>query len=169
MIMFSPPRLLQPERILQTLFPAALAWLLFVLMAEDIDRLVRMNPFPESPSVHRLFENVLPMLVAVLILLAAIGLQHLTLRFWPGFLRLSNTVRLFTVFVRLAVHAVALSLPLIVITVGISYLFYDPARDPQGQFHIWVWGGGIFYAIALTPAMAILTAWLFLPRRRSGP
>jgi len=95
---------------------------------------------------------------------AVIGL----VRHSPDFRRLPASVPLTSTAARIIVHGVLLFVVVTVGTVLINYLFYDPATDPQGQFHIWVWGGGLLYAAALTPVVTVFTVWINL-RRRTRP
>ena len=72
---------------------------------------------------------------------------------------------MFATVIRLVVHGAGL---FVIVTIGavlVLYLFYDPATDPQGQFHIWVWGGGFLYALWLTPTAALFTAWWAVKRK----
>ena len=120
------------QRLLQWVFPLTVAWLVGLVLINVISGLLRMNPFPEGGVPHRLFEDgVQPA--------AIIGLQQWLLRRCPGFLRVPELAPLFATVFRLVVHGAGL---FVVVTVGavlVFYFFYDPATDPQGQFHIWVW------------------------------
>jgi hypothetical protein len=82
-------------------------------------------------------------------------------------LRLQPWISLAATAVRLTVHGAALFVAVTIIVVVVNYLFYDPATDPQGQFHIWVWAGGLLYATAIAPLAAILLARMALRRKRS--
>ncbi|MBI4191951.1 MAG: hypothetical protein HY525_15600 [Betaproteobacteria bacterium] len=152
------------QHLFQVLFPLAVTWLLALVLINVIGDLLSLNPFPEGGMPHRLFAGVVPPLAALAILAAAIWLQRRSLRRWPGFLLLPAAVRLGAAAVRLAVHIVVWFVAVTIIVVVVSYLFYDSATDPQGQFHVWVWAGGLLYAVALTPAAAILSVWRLLRR-----
>ena len=147
------------QHLLQSVFPLTVAWLVGLVLINVISGLLRMNPFPEGVAPHRLFEDGVQPAAILGILAAIIGLQQWLLRRWPGFLRLPESAPLFATVFRLVVHGAGL---FVVVTVGavlVFYLFYDPATDPQGQFHIWVWAGGFLYAAALTPTVALFTVW----------
>jgi hypothetical protein len=143
------------EQLLRALFPLVAVWSLLILFSEGIDRLQRTNPFPEGGGSHHLFEAAVWPLAALLVLAAAGWL----LRRRPEFLRLLPSAPLTVTGVRTLVHGTVLFVAVTVGTVAISYLFYDPATDPQGQFHIWVWAGGFLYAAALAPTAALFTVW----------
>ncbi|RJP39500.1 MAG: hypothetical protein C4548_11765 [Desulfobacteraceae bacterium] len=68
--------------------------------------------------------------------------------------------------IRVAVYGAVLFLIIMIGAVALSYLFYDSATDPQGQFHIWVWGGGLLFASALTPFATILWVWRAARRKK---
>lgn len=153
------------ERILQLLFPPALAWSLLLLFAEEVGRLQRLNPFPEGTATHHLFEAAVSWPLPVLTgLLAAVWL----LRRWPVLLRLRSPASVAVTLIRLLVHGALLFAAVTMGTVVIGYLLYDPATDPQDQFHIWVWAGGLLHAAALTPLASLLSVWWTLGRQREG-
>jgi hypothetical protein len=156
--------LLLKERILQSLLPPAAAWSLLLLFAEEVGRLQRLNPFHEGTATHHLFETAVDWPLPVLTgLLAAVWL----LRRWPVFLRLRPAASVAVTLVRILVHGTLLFAAVTIGTVVIGYLLYDPATDPQGQFHIWVWAGGLLHAAALAPLAALLTVW-WASRRKRG-
>lgn len=154
---------LMRESVLQALFPPAMAWSLFLLFADEIGRLQRLNPFPEGGVGHNLFEGLVDWPLAILL---GIAMAVWLLRRRTGFLRLPQSASITAIAVRLAVHGVALFVVITVVAVVVSYLFYDPVTDPQGQFHIWVWAGGLLYATTLAPPSAILSAWMALRGKR---
>ena len=96
-------------------------------------------------------------------LLAALWL----LRSRPDFLRLRPVASVAVTLIRILVHGTVLFASITIGMVVIGYLLYDPAKDPQGQFHIWVWAGGLLHASALAPLAALLTVW-WTSRRKSG-
>lgn len=156
---FAAWRRLLRQRLLQWVFPLTVTWLIGLALINVISGLLRLNPFPEGGLPHQLFEDGVQPLAALVIFAAIIGLQHRLLRRWPGFLRLPESAPLFATIIRLVGHGAGL---FVVVTVGavlVLYLFYDPATDPQGQFHIWVWAGGFLYAAALAPTIALFTVW----------
>lgn len=162
---FTALRDLLRQRTLQALFPFAVTWLLILVFIRQIEHLPQVNPFPESGLPHRLFEETAQPLAALLILATAAWLQFRLLRRRPGFLRLPASAPLLFTALRFIIHGAVLFVAITVIVVLISYLFYDPATDPQGQFHIWVWAGGVLDAIAFTPAAAILSVWMRMWRQ----
>ncbi len=154
------------QRLLQWVFPLTMTWLLFLVLMIETEGLRRMSPFPEGGMPHRLFEDWVEPLAAVVILAAIVGLHYRLLRRWPGFLQLPESAPLFVTVFHLVTHGAGL---FVVVTVGavlVLYLFYDPATDPQGQFHIWVWAGGFLYAAALSPTAALFTAWRAAKRKQ---
>ncbi len=156
--------LLLKERILRALLPPAAAWSLLLLFAEEVDRLQRLNPFSEGVAMHHLFEAAVDWPLPVLSgLLAAIWLLHHR----PDFLRLRPVASVAVTLIRILVHGTVLFVAITIGTVVIGYLLYDPATDPQGQFHIWVWAGGLLHAAALAPLAALLTVW-WASRRKRG-
>lgn len=159
-----PRRNVLRERILRVLFPATVAWSLLLLFAEEVERLQRLNPIPEGGAGHAVLEAMAVWLPVLLTFGVVMGL----VRHWPDFLRLPSSLPLTSTIARAIVHGVLLFVAVTVGTVLIHYLFYDPATDPQGQFHIWVWGAGLLSGAALTPLMTVFTAWTSL-RRRTRP
>jgi hypothetical protein len=147
------------QRLLQWAFPLTMTWLLFLGLMTKTEGVLRMNPFPEGGMPHRLFEDWVEPFAAVVILATIIGLHYRLLRRWPGFLCLPASAPLLATVIRLVVHGAGL---FVIVTVGavlVPYLFYDPATDPQGQFHLWAWAGGFLYAAALAPLVALFTVW----------
>ncbi|MEZ4598679.1 MAG: hypothetical protein R2940_02695 [Syntrophotaleaceae bacterium] len=123
----------------------------------------RLNPFPEGTATHLLFEAFVDWPLPVLTgFLAAVWL----LRRWPVFLRLWPPASVAVTLIHLLFHGALMFAGVTIGTVVISYLFYDPATDPQGQFHLWVWAGGLLHAVALTPLAALLTVWWAARRKR---
>ncbi|OGR12824.1 MAG: hypothetical protein A2277_15970 [Desulfobacterales bacterium RIFOXYA12_FULL_46_15] len=145
--------------LLQWVFPLAVTWLLFLVLVFETKGLSGLNPFAEGRVLHQLFEDGMLPLTAAGILTVALLLQHRLLRSWPAFLQLPESAPLYATVLRLLAHGAGLFLVIIAGTVLIFYGFYDPAKDPQGQFHIWVWGGGFLYALGLTPTAALFTVW----------
>jgi len=162
---FAAWRSLLRQRLLQWAFPLTMTWLLFFVLMTQTEGLLRMNPFPEGGMPHRFFEDWVEPFAAVVILAAIIGLHYRLLRRWPSFLRLPESAPLFATVIRLVVHGVGLFVIITASTVFIAYRSYDPATDPQGQFHIWVWGGGFLYALWFTPTVALFTAWWAVKRK----
>jgi len=154
------------QRLLQLAFPLTMTWLLFLILLSETEGLLGLNPFTEREIQHQLFEDWVQPLTALGIFTGSLWLHHCLLRRWPGFLQLPPSAPLIITGVRILVHGAALFVAVTVGTVAISYLFYDPATDPQGQFHIWVWGGGFLYAAALAPTAALFTVWRASSRKR---
>ena len=156
--------ILAKERILWALLPPAAAWSLLLLSVEEVDRLQRLNPLPEGTAMHHLFEAAVDWpLLAISGLLAAVWL----LRRRSDFLRLRPVTSVAVTLIRFLVHGTVLFVAVTIGAVVIGYLLYDPATDPQGQFHIWVWAGGLLHAAALAPLAALLTVW-WASRRERG-
>lgn len=147
------------QRLLQLLFPLTVTWLVSLLAMDVQDDLLRIDPFPEGGLAHRIFERSAYPMAILASLAVIIGLQRRMLRRWPGFLRLPSSVPVIATAFGLVLHGAGLFVVVTVATVLISYLSYDSAKDPQGQFHIWVWVGGFLYAAAIVPAAALLTEW----------
>jgi len=158
-------RSLLRQHALQWMFPLTMTWLLFLVVMIQTDGLHRMNLFPEGGTPHQLFEDGVQPLATLITLAAMIGLQYRLLRRWPGFLRLLKTVPMVATVFRLIVHGAGLFVVVTVCVVLVLYLFYDPATDPQGQFHIWVWAGGFLYAAALAPTASLFTVWWSATRK----
>lgn len=158
-------RSLLRQRLLQWVFPLNVTWLVGIASIDVIGGLLWLNPFPEGGMPHRLFEDWMQPLGVLVIFAAIIGLQHRLLRRWPGFLRLPESAPLLATVFRLVMHGAGLFVAVTVGAVLILYLFYDPATDPQGQFHIWVWAGGFLYAAALAPTAALFTVWRAAKRK----
>ena len=144
------------ENILRQLFPLTAAWSLLLLFAEELDDLQRSNPIPEGGVLHFLFEFLVFWFPPLVVFAAAFWL----IKRRPEFLRMDKTVPLLKTIIRMLCHGLILFVLLTVITVILFYLFYDPSEDPQGQFHTWVWLGGLLYASALTPVATLFTVWL---------
>jgi len=158
------------QRLLQWMCPPAVAWLVVSAMSvyylEWGVRLYRMNPFPEGRLAHQVFEDWIGTLMFIAILAVCIGIERRwVLQRWPGFLRLPVSAPLSATAFRFLIHCTGLFAAVAVCSVLISYLFYDPATDPQGQFHAWVWLGGFVDAVALAPAAALVTAWLTITKK----
>lgn len=146
------------------MFPPASAWAILLLFAEGIDRLQRLNPFPEGGAAHDLAEAAADGIAILLPMAAAVWL--LCRR--PAFLRLPASASLAATLVRLALSTVALFVAVFLAMLAIYYPSYDPAADHQGQYWIWAGVGGLLHAAALAPVLAILATWRALRERRGN-
>jgi hypothetical protein len=161
------------QRLLQWMFPLTVAWLvfsaMFVYYLEWSVRLYRMNPFPEGQLAHQVFEDWIETLMFIAILAVCIGIeQRWALRRWPGLLRLPVSAPLSATTFRFVIHCTGLFAAVAVGSVLFSYLSYDPATDPQGQFHAWVWLSGFVDAVALAPVVALVTTWLTITKKHDA-
>lgn len=153
------------EHTLRALFPIAAGWAFLLLLSGYLDRLHARNPFPEGAGWHNLVEALVNQytVTAVVIVLAV----WLVVRRWD-FLRLPPGLPLHRIVIRLLVHGAIEFVAVMVLAVAVFYAFHDPSKDPQGQFHIWVWLGGFICALGLTPVTALLTVWWSLRDNSKG-
>jgi hypothetical protein len=144
------------EQLLRILFSMSIFWLLFVFFIIWSEIFQRFNSYPEGSFAHSMFEELTIWLPALI----GLALSILFLRHWRGFLLLLPSTSLIRTLLRYFGRGVVLFIAFTIAYVLLSYLTYDSATDPQGQFHIWVWLGGWFYAAAMAPVSAILWEYL---------
>ena len=153
------------EQILRGLFPVALAWASFVPLIQVYDGVLSLNPYPEGVTLHHLVEQAASSLPLLLPLAVAVWM----LRRWPGLLRLPPTVPVVMALLRLAIHGVTWFALLLVVSLAIMYLDYEPAQDPQGQYWPWAGVAALLYAAVPAPLGAVFTAWRSLRRKEGNP
>lgn len=150
---------------LRTIFVPSVSWLALLVMADAMESIRWSRYIPEDGRLHAVMEAGAPWFPV----LPAFALSLWVLHRRPRFLALSEAASLPRVLMALALRAAALFLPFVIGTVVICYLFYDPATDPQGQFHIWVWGAGLLYAAAFSPVTGLVWTWFVLRDTASVP
>ncbi len=149
---------------LRGLFGLALAWAFLTLGFGEM--IVPLNPIPEGSSLHTVMEFWAPPFVAIVtasILLAVI------VKLKPGFLSVPTQTTSLQLWGALLVTTVIIGIVLPLIILAVTILLVPPRPHPENvQYIPLVFWLTPLVLIALTPAVSILVAWMWIIFRRAA-